>query len=69
MENEIVQPWEEGLYVTWYIMGTLKYLNIRTKTKRLSTERLCSKMYLKKYTRSTSQHKAQKSANKAESNI
>lgn len=49
--QEFVNPWQEGLYITWYELGTLKYLNIRTKTKRLSTERLCSNMYLKKRTK------------------
>lgn len=58
-----VHPWQEGFYITWYETGTLKYLNIRTKTKRLSTERLCSNKYLKKLTKviNPSQYKVQES--------
>lgn len=37
----------KGLLKTWYISGTLKYLKIRTNTKRLSTDKLCSNKYLK----------------------
>lgn len=32
---------------TWHSFGTLKYLKINTKTKRLSTDKLFSNRYLK----------------------